>query len=983
MNRKFKFTITALALICASPPLYAQSQGDDAFAVAESHYKRGWWDRAVVALDDFATQFPQHPRAVESNFYRAESLVQLRRYADAEKAYGKYLAANPTGDLQAQAIFRLGEMAFFSENYAKAKATLAQILDDHSEHKSREYVLSYLGKISLFEKDYEQAKEYFETALKDYPQGRMADECRLGLGRSLAKLGNDGDAIRFYSYLTSPVSNRFADDAHLELAKLYLGTKKTPKALDILETFSTLFSDSPLSREADFLRATSLARLERFEEAAASFHSVAANETKDSFTPAALFSEAEAYRRLKQPDKALPIYRQLRADYADSDWGDDALQIEIAEAFQRADLAEVRTLTDLFATKYSASPLLAHVQRLKARALIRQDAYEEAAGVLETIVGEATEDDDSRLQASDWYSLARARLGNNDAAGSLKAIDQIDLESAAEAMQAGAHVVRASALMELRRYADAQESLESYLELRPNGADAARCRLQLVLSHAHQDDLEKAIAAHQVVADRHGDDPVFPSITQYLADRCFHAQDYKAAKSLYMSLVEANTTPEFTARGYFGAGWCDLEMKELKAAVGMFAKVIDDYSDSPHAAEAVFAQAKAFESLRDFEAALKAYEHGILKYRETATAEEYLLGVARVRQTLGDHAGAAKGFAQLETAFPQSARLDETLYQQAWSLVDANDPAAADVVFRRLVKNHPTSRYWADSMYRLAQQAALAKQADQARGLLTELLAAPSPVDIRCHALYLQAQLNASENRWKDVITPVETLLREQPEHELAASARYWLAESYYRMGDNDKATVAFDALAEQVDAVPAGWAPMIVLRRAQLLSLRQDWDAALKIAETVSAAYPEFRQQYEVDYLIGRCWASRAEVDFKQARDAFEKVLHSPVGGQTETAAMAQWMIGESYFHQQKYEDALAAYERVDVKFSYPRWQAAALLQQGKCHEKSKDWRQAIRCYTQLLKEHPHSTFAEAARARMETAQQNDRTAARDADRR
>ena len=85
---------------------------------------------------------------------------------------------------------------------------------------------------------------------------------------------------------------------------------------------------------------------------------------------------------------------------------------------------------------------------------------------------------------------------------------------------------------------------------------------------------------------------------------------------------------------------------------------------------------------------------------------------------------------------------------------------------------------------------------------------------------------------------------------------------------------------------------------------------------------------------------AARGELT--DARAAYEKVIRSETGGKTETAAMAQWMIGESYFHQKNYESALREYLRLEILYAYPTWQAAALLQAGKCSEHLGQWKQA-----------------------------------------
>jgi TolA-binding protein len=156
----------------------------------------------------------------------------------------------------------------------------------------------------------------------------------------------------------------------------------------------------------------------------------------------------------------------------------------------------------------------------------------------------------------------------------------------------------------------------------------------------------------------------------------------------------------------------------------------------------------------------------------------------------------------------------------------------------------------------------------------------------------------------------------------------------------------------------------MVPLRRAQVLAQQRQWPEARAMAEKIRAAYPDFAQQYEADYVIGRALAAQA--DFDGARAAYGKVIQSATGGKTETAAMAQWMIGETYFHQENYEAALREYLRVEILYAYPRWQAAALLQAGKCQELLRHPAEAVQLYARLIKLGGDTDFSKEGAARM-----------------
>jgi len=89
----------------------------------------------------------------------------------------------------------------------------------------------------------------------------------------------------------------------------------------------------------------------------------------------------------------------------------------------------------------------------------------------------------------------------------------------------------------------------------------------------------------------------------------------------------------------------------------------------------------------------------------------------------------------------------------------------------------------------------------------------------------------------------------------------------------------------------------------------------------------------------------------------------------------MAQWMIGESYFHQKNHQAALREYLRVEILYAYPRWQAGALLQAGKCYEQLNQRKAAVELYVRILKQFPNTEFTEEAARRLRSVQGTGRT--------
>src|SRR5262249_8561904 len=145
---------------------------------------------------------------------------------------------------------------------------------------------------------------------------------------------------------------------------------------------------------------------------------------------------------------------------------------------------------------------------------------------------------------------------------------------------------------------------------------------------------------------------------------------------------------------------------------------------------------------------------------------------------------------------------------------------------------------------------------------------------LREYALYLQGQLSVEQQHWPAVAQSMRKLLEEFPQSKLALQSEFWLAEALYRQNAFEETERRFDRLSQKVIDPAQSWLAGVALRQAQILAHRKDWNAAREIADKIAATYPGFKQQYEADYLLGRCLANEAQFD--QAREAYLRAIGS-----------------------------------------------------------------------------------------------------------
>jgi TolA-binding protein len=966
--RKRYRLFAALALLALSATHLRADALEDAFQAAATHYDQQRFPDAIEGYRKLLASAPaKHPRVADARFFMAEALLQERQDDEAAKEFALLLDQHPQSLYSKEATFRIAEVAYRRGDYAAALPKLKAFVAANGAHALCAYALPYLGDCQLELGDLDAAERTYQSAIKQFAQGPrakewpLAGECRLGLGRIAEQQGNMIEAQRFYTFVAQERGSTAAAEAQLQLGRLLYQQRDYAAAARHLSTLAQSETPHDQRASARYWFGLTLVAQDHAADAQALWQQAIEEEPQHPFAPACALAVAQSLAAT-DTNKAASWCARIVRDWPTSPDADDAaaLAIELLLAQRKQD--EVAAAAAAFASKYPRSPLLLSVRETQARALLEQAHCDQAIALLEPLLKTP-----AGQRAQLCYLLALAHLGAKQFEPALAALAKIDLEAASDELRGAVLAARGSALVSLKRGAEAVAPLQQYLRDYADGGDAASCRARLCVAYMQAGKIKEARTAWRDFAAKHATDRALLPMALYLADEATAAGQQATAQE-WLEFVAAPEHPA-SMREQALQRLAVLARKEKSPEAKRAGSLLKSQPKDDVAANVELAQAERMAAEEQADAALAAYLQWLKDYPTAAKRPVALLSAARLHRGLAQNHEALDLLKQLQEQHPQFAELDAALFETASALSDLDRRDEAAQQLESLLDRFPQSATWEQATYRLAEERFRQQRDADANQLLVKLAEQGKDADLVCRAFLLQGRAAATAQRWNDVAAPLEQLLIRFPQSEHRPIAKYWIAESYYRRGEWKQAGEKFAELGTEVGERQDAWVPMVALREAQVLAHQQQWQAAYDAAAAIEKQHPNFRQQYEVDYLLGRCLGALAKFD--EARAAYQRVVQSPVGGRTQTAAMAQWMIGEAYFQQERYDDAIAAYTRVEKLFAFERWQAAALLQAGKCRETQGRYADAIALYAQLLKQHSETTVAQEASQRLRVAEQ------------
>jgi TolA-binding protein len=196
----------------------------------------------------------------------------------------------------------------------------------------------------------------------------------------------------------------------------------------------------------------------------------------------------------------------------------------------------------------------------------------------------------------------------------------------------------------------------------------------------------------------------------------------------------------------------------------------------------------------------------------------------------------------------------------------------------------------------------------------------------------------------------------------MVGQATLRLGEAALLAGDVEEAVKRLAVFRDQgpFQNLP-GLTDRALLRLGHALAQMKQWEPSRQALEQVAARFPNSPWVHDARYGAG--WAYQNLGQYDNAVNTYQLVVNAVA---TELAARAQLNIGVCRLAQKRYPDASTALLVVPYTYDYPNVSALALLEAARAFAENKQEAQAVRLLERVLRDHPESEHAEAAKAKL-----------------
>jgi|GEM_PF-3650523 len=942
---------------------------DELFALATGHYERDEWQQAADKFQKVALSSPDHPQAAAAWFFAGEALLQTGNLSQSRSAYQYFQLLNARNDLSEKVAFRIAEIAARTCD-AQAVRFLEEFLQKYPQSAWREFALYYLGQTRLGRDEPQLARQVLETAHKEFPNSKLRLENLLGAGVACRSMGDNHAAQEYFLPLVSGSTGSLRFAAMVQLAGIHVMEGEFESATSLLEEMTG--SDdlpAPVAAETWFLAGVCGVNAGDYSYATECFQHALDSSPDSDLAAVATWHLAMAFQKRTMPNEASLQFQALIKSWPEHRLASHAAVALVETAFEKGYWEEAVRYSDL-ALVYSLPPeSVERISELRGRSQYELKRFADCETTFETLLT-GNPAAKAEPQAAWLYFAGSSQIGLGEYAAASETLKQIRMESINNEMADTCRMALANASVGAGLYEQAASIWRAITQNTVDPGLKQQARHETVLALVRDGNLADVGGELDAWWDSETGSERCIALTRRIAQQAVSANESTLAKKCFLYLAEApGANGESRAESLSAMGWMSLEQGESDQALKFFEKLTGDYPESPLCADCWIAMASIHEQREVWETASWMYGHAAGFSPKPATRCAAMFKQAIMLRKIGTAWSITRGGNILKelAAIEEHGIPDVQLqYELAWFEQHSGQPDSSLARFEKIAASPSDSPVWADSALRVAQRHFEAGNKDAAMTLLIQLVEnTKTPPNIAARSHFLLGQLASLSDDWKTAGQEMSLASGKSGDEDFELRCQYWIAECQYRNGQFGDAAKSFSNLSLLESRFDQAMIPWIWLRLGQSQAQINDWQAVSETVGQSAGRFSTFTSNWEFDFLLGR--ERFAAGLFDDAITELGKVTAAPNARGSETAAQAQWMIGEAYFHQEKYKEAIEAYYKVDSLYRSPKWRPAAILQAGKCQEHLGNRNHANVLYSQLIKKFPDSQYVAQANRRLE----------------
>lgn len=899
-------------------------RGEASFYLAELLYFQGQKEQAAAAYRRFLDSFPGHPRTPDVLLALGLCEEELGNRQAAIQDYQRFLQQYSQHGKANEVLYRLGEVYYSIGNYEQADLFFRKAGAD-SRFPDADLAVVRSGDALVQLKRFDQAAQQYASVEKRFPQSPRIPHANLGAGKCYYQLGQFDTALSLFQR-AAQLPEIQAEAVHW-MARCYLKRGQPQQVPGLISDALIAGAPPPWNATLQLDRADALYELaDRREQAIAEYARAAEMAQDPEIRGEALYAAAHT---------ALAL-------------GNSSLARQYAEQFQKQ------------VPKHVLTPEVTHVL---AECDLAEGRFEEASRRFDEL---AT----GYPKHPQLFTWRLRQLVSLQFAGKHKEVVQLGQAwgnqfSRPEDQSALLTIVGASQL-EMKDVKGAQESLLLALARSPKGPQSDRTMLLLASAYSRLGQIAEARKVLEKLLGEYPQSALLDRAYYQLGEYCFSSGDYAAAEAAYREILQRFQQSPLVPGAMYQLACVLMKRNNLSEAERLCTTIVEKYVKDPVTAKARYLLALIYNQQGQPDRAMPVIEEAIqggLSGAERAAAL-YVKGLIHIAKKEYDQAAGV--FRSIIDENPDYADADKVIYQWAWAEKLAGREKESVTLFQRLADSYPNSSFSPEAKYHVASDYYNKGRYDWAATLYHDCYTRAQSADLKEKAIHRLGWCYFKLGQYENAAKTFTAQRSNFPQGSLLPDAIFMEAESTFRLERYSDALKLYEGLPP-LDTKE--YEVLRLLHAGQAAAQTGQIERSLKYFGQLQQQFPDVPEAVQASFEIGMLHYNQGDHDSAWKR--FQEVLQraESVGG--ETAARAQFMIGEIQMERKQYEDAVKSFFRVAYGYQSPRWQAAALYEAARCFESLQRLAQAAKLYQELIEKFPESDRIADAKAKLETLKQ------------